>query len=110
MIPADFVVAGGAAATSLVIAVVGVFKRAFPGLNWARFGPLVDVVVGIILVWSFVPLTGDRRVDVRDVFAIGLAAGLSASGLYDGAKRVTGHDQNGGTERSEGVSSGVKRE
>jgi hypothetical protein len=86
----ELIIGGGAATTSLIIAGVGVLKRAFPDLNWDRWGPLVDVILGIVIVASFIPATGDTWQDVRDSLALGLASGLSAAGLYDGVKRVSG--------------------
>ena len=64
---------------AITIGVTEVFKRAFKILN--RFIPLVSLVVGLGL--SFI---GGFT---TEALLMGLVVGLSASGLFSGAKKLT---------------------
>jgi len=65
----------------IIIAIVELFKRL--GLN-QKYAPVIAVVLGII--FGFVYLAPG---DPAKAFLLGLVAGLSATGLYSGAKNVS---------------------
>lgn len=82
-------------ATILVSVLVEVLKRS---LAWGqaqvdRFGPLVAVVVGILVVVLLAAAMGnlagpDPAQAVASAIITGVLAGAAASGLYDGTKVV----------------------
>ena len=65
--------------TPIILAVVSLAKQWVANSKWY---PIVSVLVGIILAVSFSGLT------VSFAVLLGVLAGLSASGLYSGAKAV----------------------
>lgn len=74
----------GIVAVPLIVGLVEVFKRA--GLP-RRFAPLVSMVLGLGLSLGYMAtgITGNGP-SLMDSLVIGIALGLSASGLYSGGK------------------------
>ncbi len=74
----------GAAGVPAIVALVEVVKRTFPELP-ARWYPLLALLVGIGLNLALSGYSGAGPVEAA---AVGLIAGLAASGLYSQAKVV----------------------
>lgn len=80
-------------AVPLIIAIVSAIKTA--GMS-SRYAPILSICLGVGLFYFF----GDNF-DVVDSIFIGLIAGLSASGLYSGAKASLGtYNKKAGTRKS----------
>lgn len=76
-----------AGATVVVSIVVGVILRA---LNLSpeskdRFGPLIAIIVGVVIVGAVALYTG---ADIAQALITGLLAGSASMGLYDTVKAV----------------------
>lgn len=77
------------AGASIVVAVIfQAIKAAWQPTDAAlkRFGPLLSLGVGIVVV---VPFAAYQGADLVAGALVGLMAGASASGLYDSAKAAT---------------------
>lgn len=64
----------------LILGLVELFKRA--GVS-ARWSPFVAVILGVLAGIFYI------STDIKEGIIIGLMLGLSASGLYSGAKNFT---------------------
>jgi len=71
----------GIVAVPLIVGLVEVVKRA--GLP-ERFAPLVSMALGLALSLGYMATSGDAA--WMDSLVIGIALGLSASGLYSSGK------------------------
>lgn len=65
-------------AVPVIVALVSILKTA--GLD-SRYAPLVSVLIGTVAFYFF-----GESVDIKTNLFVGLVSGLSASGLYSGAK------------------------
>lgn len=70
---------------SMIVGITQVIKTA--GVP-KRFAPLVSLVVGIVLCIVY-----ESNVDIKKSIVDGIIAGLTASGLFSGYKRVTKCDK-----------------
>ncbi|MCL5074214.1 MAG: hypothetical protein M1136_00970 [Chloroflexi bacterium] len=85
----------GLAGVPLIIALVELVKRAFPGLS-NRYYPLVSLALGVALNTAIAYHLGTDRLEGA---FLGLITGLVASGLYSGGKTVVNRSDTPDAER-----------
>ena len=85
--PNDLLTLGGAAILITIIFKVVELAIGLTGEQKARFGPLISVGLGIVLVVGASVSLGQ---DIIAGFITGILAGATASGLYDVATSQTG--------------------
>ena len=78
-----------AGATVVILILVGALKAAWPAFDSARFGALVSIAFGILLVaLANATAIAEVRLDWGTAILTGILAGASASGLYDAGTGV----------------------
>jgi len=80
----DLLTVGGS--TVLVVLLMAVISKAIT-FDTARFGALVDIVLGVIVVaLANVSAVADVKLGWGEAILTGVLAGAAASGLYDAGK------------------------
>ena len=73
-------------ATTLILILVGVVKRAWPNFDSSRWGAVLAIVLGLILVCGANALSlAEVQLGWGQAVLTGILAGASASGIYDAA-------------------------
>src|SRR5690554_6227110 len=73
-------------ATTLVLIAVGVVKRSWPNFDSARWGALLAIGFGLLVVCGANALSlAEVRLDWAQAILTGILAGAAASGIYDAA-------------------------
>jgi hypothetical protein len=84
----DLLHVGGA--SLIVIIIVQVIKTAWSALDTVRWGPLVSMLIGLVVViGANVFAIADVRLDWGTAILTGILAGATASGLYDAGRGLT---------------------
>lgn len=77
----DVLTVSGAAVIVLIL--VGAIKSAFTSFDASRFGALVSIILGIVIVALANATSVVVHLDWGTAIITGILAGASASGLYD---------------------------
>lgn len=78
-----------AGASVLVIILLGAFRSAVPTFDASRFGAIVAILLGVVIVTVFNFLSVTDHLDPATDLLTGILAGASAAGVYDAGRGVT---------------------